>query len=139
MKHHVEAIERELKRIKSKYAEDLKNGIMGALLGTAVRSGAGMVLVAAEGSGMSLDGNGEASTPRTGDEEVGGNTPLEVVAREIQRVADEIELAAELTSTSSAVEDKEEVDEPVKKKERSEKNWEKDRDHDDGPPPSFNA
>ena len=50
MKHHVEAIERELKRIKSKYAEDLKSGIIGAPLGTAGRGGAGMVLVAAGGS-----------------------------------------------------------------------------------------
>ena len=49
-KHHVEAIERELKRIKSKYAEDLKSGIIGAPLGTAGRGGAGMVLVAAGGS-----------------------------------------------------------------------------------------
>ena len=88
---------------------------------------------------MSSAGNGEASTPRTGDEEVGGNTPLDVVAREIQRVADEIELAAGLTSTSSAVEDNEEMDEPVKKKEKSEENKEEDRDRDDGSPPMSNA
>ena len=88
---------------------------------------------------MILAGNGEAPTPRTGDEDVRGNTPLEVVAREIQRVADEIELAVGLTSTSSAVEDNEKVDEPVKKKERSEKNWEEDRDRDDCPPPPFNT
>ena len=139
MKHHVEAIERELKRIKSKYAEDLKNGITGVSSGIAVHGGSGMVLVAAGGSGMSSAGIGEASTPRTGNEEIRGNTPLDVVAREIQRVADEIELTAGLTSTSSVEEDKEEVDEPVKKKEKSEENKEEDRDRDDGSPPMSNA
>ena len=88
---------------------------------------------------MSSAGVGEASTPRTGNEEIRGNTPLDVVAREIQRVADEIELTAGLTSTSSVEEDKEEVDEPVKKKEKSEENKEEDRDRDDGSPPMSNA
>lgn len=87
----------------------------------AIHAGAGSALLAAGGSEVSSTGEGLPSMPRIGNDETnetGGYTPLDVIAREIQKVADEIETATGLTltsSTSSTIENDEELEEPAKK------------------------
>ena len=107
----------------------------------AIHARAGLALVAAGGSGVGSTGDGLPSMPRIGNDETDetrGYTPLDVVAREIQKVADEIETATGLTlksSTSSTAENDKESEDPVKKKEKIEEKKDGNRDHDNDPPP----
>ena len=73
-----------------------------------------------------------------GADEARRYTPIDEVAWEIQKVADEIEAATGLTlTTSSTAENDKEWEEPAKKKEKIEDG---NRDHDNDPsPPTSNA
>ena len=131
-------MERELIRIKTKMAED---GMPSATQGytarpgsfrMAVLAGAGSVLAAGPAATVNSTGDGNLSLPRIGNNGAnnGGNyTPIAEIAREVQKVAEEIEAATgiPLTTTSSAGEEVEETEEPAMKK--GKKDDDQNRDH----------
>ena len=101
----------------------------------AALAGAGSVLAAGPAATVNSTGDGNLSLPRIGNNGAnnGGNyTPIAEIAREVQKVAEEIEAATgiPLTTTSSAGE-VEETEEPALKKEKKEDDQDRDR-----PPPT---
>ena len=141
MCEQVENMERELIRLQTKMAED---GMPKATQGytprpgsfrMAVLAGAGAVPAAGPAATVNSTGDGNLSLPRIGNNGAnnGGNyTPIAEIAREVQKVAEEIEAATgiPLTTTSSAGE-VEETEEPALKKEKKEDDQDRDR-----PPPT---
>ena len=77
-----------------------------------------------------MTGDGHLSMPRISNDGTNGttkHTPIGEIAREVQKVADEIEAATSLTT-----EEEKEVEEPAKKKEKLE-NSDSDQDSDSSP------
>ena len=98
-------------------------------------AGAGSVPTAGPGPVVNSTGDGIFSLPRIGNDGANKNgnyTPIAEIAREVQKVAEEIEAATgiSLTTTSSAEEEVEVSEEPAKKKEKM--GDDQNRDH----PPS---
>ena len=143
MCEQVENMERELIRLQTKMAED---GMPKATQGytprpgsfrMAVLAGAGSVLAAGPVPMVNSTGDGNLSLPRIGNDGANKNgnyTPIAEIAREVQKVAEEIEAATgiSLATTSSAEEEEEVSEEPAKKKEKM--GDDQNRDH----PPSAN-
>ena len=134
MRNQVEKIEKELKRIKAKYAEEGMSCATSSRMAT--YAGVGSALTAAGGSMASSTGDGLLSLPRIGNDDTDETrryTPIDEIAREVQKVADEIEAATglTLTTTSSTEENEEESEEPAKKKEKV---GDGDHDRDHSPP-----
>ena len=129
MKYQVERMEAEIKRLKEKLAKDAMTCAAASRM--TMNSGAGLALVAAGGP-RAIDDD-HRSMPRVGindNNESPKYTPIGEIAREVQKVAVEIEAATSLTT-----EEEKEVEEPAKKKERLE-NSDSDQDSDSSPSPS---
>ena len=137
MCEQVENMERELIRIKTKMVED---GMPSAAQGYTPRpgsfrmvalAGAGSVLAAEPVPTVNSTGNGNLSLPRISNDGAknGNYTPIAEIAREVQKVAEEIEAATgiSLTTTSSAEGEEEVTEEPAIKKEKMEDD--QNRDH----------
>ena len=132
MCQQVENMEREILRIQTKMVED---GMPKAAQGyiprpgsfrMAVLAGAGPVPAAGPAAAANPTGDGNLSLPRSGNN--GANyTPINEIAREVQKVAEEIEAATGISLTSSAGEEVEETEEPAMKK--GKKDDDQNRDH----------
>ena len=143
MREQVERMEKELIRIKTKMAEDgMPCAAQGYTPGVASSrmaafAGAGSVPAAGPVPMVNSMGDGILSLPRIGNDGANKNgnyTPIAEIAREVQKVAEEIEAATgiSLATTSSAEEEVEVTEEPAIKKEKMEDD--QNRDH----PPSTN-
>ena len=129
-----------MKQIAEKMCEQVEDGMPSAAQGytpgaassrMAVLAGAGSVPAAGPAATVNSTGGGNLPLPRIGNNGAnnGGNyTPIAEIAREVQKVAEEIETATgiSLTTTSSAGK-VEETGEPALKKEKKEDD--QNRDH----------